>query len=138
MRDSLRDMLSYVGRTSGVQHQREAMIDLLIWTMYADSRLALSENDKIDRLAEEMGWDSPTPAGQYLNTSIAKIRDVLDNEDNASAVMDSIYERLGSDEMRRKAYRACRELAAVDGDVADEETEFLRTVMDRFHLGENE
>lgn len=134
MLDELRRLLNYIGRTANVQRQREAVIDLLIWTMYADNLLALPENDRIDRVADEMEWDSPMPAPQYLKVAIAKIRDALDDEEEAAAVMDSIYERLGTDHMRKEAYDACRALAQVDGEVADEEMDFLNSVKQRFDL----
>lgn len=137
MLDDLRSLLNYVGRRADAQKQREAMIDMLLWTMYADKLLALPENDRIDQLTEEMEWDSPTPPSQYLKVAIAKIRDVLDDDDKAAVIMNSIYERLGTDEMRRDAYVACRDLAKVDGEVADEEVDFLNTVKQRFDLAEN-
>jgi hypothetical protein len=136
MFDELRDLLNYVGRKADAQRQREAMIDLLLWTMYADKLLALPESDRIDEMSAEMEWDSPTPAPQYLQVAVARIRDVLDDEEKAAAEMDSIYERLGTDEMRRSAYAACRDLAKVDGEMADEELAFLNTVKQRFHLAD--
>lgn len=137
MLDDLRGLLNYVGRRADAQRQREAMIDLLLWTMYADKLLALPENDRIDQLADEMEWNSPTPASQYLNAAIAKIRDVLEDAEKAVVEMNSIYERLGTDEMRKDAYMACRDLAQIDGDVADEEREFLNSVKQRFNLADN-
>lgn len=136
MLDELRGLLTYIGRRADAQQQREAMIDLLIWTMYADKLLALPENDRIDRLTEEMEWDSPTSPTQYLKISIAKIRDVFNDDEKAAAEMNSIYERLGTEEMRRDAYVACRDLAKADGEVASEEMNFLNTVKQRFNLAD--
>lgn len=136
MLDNVRDLLNYVGSKANAQQQREAMIDLLLWTMYADKLLALPENDRIDELSAEMEWDSPTPASQYLQVAVSRIRDVLEDPEKAAAEMDSIYERLGSDEMRRNAYTACRDLAKVDGEVSDEEQSFLNAIKQRFHLAE--
>lgn len=137
MIDELRGLLNYIGRRADAQRQREAMIDLMIWTMYADKLIALPENEHIDRLADEMEWDSPTPPSQYLQVAIAKIRDVFVDEKKAADEMDSIYQRLGTDEMRKDAYVACRNLAKVDGEVVDEEMDFLNTVKRRFDLGDS-
>lgn len=138
MLDELRDLLNDIGRKADAQQQREAMIDLLLWTMYADKLLALPEADRIDEVSAEMEWESATPATQYLQVAVARIRDVLESEEKAAAEMDSIYERLGSDEMRRSAYEACLDLAKVDGEMADEELAFLNTVKQRFHLAETQ
>ncbi len=134
MLNELRGLLNYVGRKADAQRQREAMVDLLIWTMYADNLLALPENDRIDQLTETMEWDAPTPASQYLKRSIAKVRDAIDDEEKAELLMNGIYERLGTEDMRRSAYAACRDLARVDGEVAEEETDFLNSIKERFDI----
>lgn len=137
MLNDLRGFLNYIGRRADAQLQREAMIDLMIWTMYADKLLSLPENEKIDQMTEEMEWKSPTPPSQYVMIAISKIRDVLEDEAKAAEEMDSIYERLGTDDMRRDAYTVCRDLARADGEVADEEVNFLNTIKQRFDLVEN-
>lgn len=134
MIDRLRALFGKITAGEAAQHQREAMIDLLIWTMYADGRLALPENDKIDSLAEELPWDSVTPFQQYLNTSIARVRSVLADEEKSDELLGDIYGRLRDDEMRTRAFRACRDLAQVDGEVDEAESVFLDTVRARFNL----
>ncbi len=114
------------------------MVDLLIWTMYADNVLTLPENDRIDQVTEEMKWQSATAPRQYVNVSIAKVRDAIDNTSKANAFLSDISDRLGSDKMRTRAYEACRDLARADGEVANEEMHFLSTVKTHFGIGERE
>ncbi len=116
------------------QPQREAMLDLLLWTMYADRVLALPENERIDQLPDELSWDSVTPFPLYVSTALARVRESLADPDEAQALMDDVYARLGTEAMRRRAYDACRDLSGLDGDVSEEEAAFLERVRTRFGL----
>ena len=136
--ERLRNLFGKVDAAALTQPQREALIDLLLWTMYVDRMLALSENDRIDQLPEELSWESVTPFPTYLNASFARVREVLSDEDEARKLLDDIYARLGTDAARRRAYDACLDLADIDGQVAEEERRFLEGVRMRFGLDAGE
>ena len=125
MIDTLRKLFEKGDETGMQQREREAMVDLLMWTMYIDKVLTLPESDKIDRLAEDLTWTSSTPVGQYINASTSRVRDALGDKDKAAALLEDIHRRLDNEEMRREAYEACCDLAQADGQVADEEAQFL-------------
>ena len=134
MLEQIRGLFKRIVSAADEQKQREAMVDLLIWTMYADNVLTLPENEKIDQVTEEMEWKSATPAQQYIYVSIAKVREALDDPTKAESLLDDISERLSSDEMRMQTYEACRDLASVDGEVADKEMHFLNAVKKHFQI----
>lgn len=137
MLDQIRSLFKRIGGAEAEQKQREAMVDLLIWTMYADNVLSLPENDKIDQLTAEMPWDSTIPAQQYMLTSIARVRDAVEDSGASEALLEDIYKRLGSDAMRRRTYEACRDLAHADGEMAATEMHFLNTVKSRFKIDQD-
>ncbi len=110
------------------------MIDLLIWTMYADNVLTLPENERIDEVTDEMPWDSAIPARQYLYVSIARVREALDDPEKAESLLNDISDRLGSRDMRVQTYEACRDLALADGEVAAQESQFLEVVKQHFKI----
>jgi hypothetical protein len=134
MIDRIKSLFERVGDAPVSQPQREALIDLLLWTMYVDKRLALPEGERIDQVPEELSWEAVTPFPQYLNARVARVREVLSDAQQDEALMDEIYARLGTDAMRRRAFDACADLAQVDGQVADEEARFLERVRVRFGL----
>lgn len=138
MLERLKGLFGKVDEAAMTQPQREAMVDLLLWTMYADRVLSLPENERIDQMQSELSWESVTPFAQYLSTSIARVREVLTDEEKADALMDGVYARLDSDAVRRKAYEAARQLAQSDGEIAEEEALFLERVRARFALGESD
>lgn len=136
MLDHIRSLFKRIGSAADEQSQREAMVDLLVWTMYADNVLTLPENDRIDQVTEEMSWSSPMPPQQYVNIAIAKVRDAIDDPEQGETLMNDISDRLGSSKMRMHAYEACRDLAKADGEVADKEMRFLGTVKTHFGISE--
>lgn len=138
MIDKLRHLLRRFNRTAMKQEQREALLDLLIWTMYADNFLAFPENEEIESVAQEMDWTSVTPVRQYTATSIARIRQARAGRETFDSLLNDIYTRLGSDEMRTRAYEACQHLAQIDGQVAEEERQFLSAVQARFQHDERQ
>lgn len=138
MLDHIRSLFKRIGSAADEQSQREAMVDLLVWTMYADNVLTLPENDRIDQVTEEMEWSSATPVQQYVNISIAKVRDALDDGEKGDALLNDISDRLGSGKMRQHAFQACRDLARADGEIADQETQFLEDVRAHFGISEGQ
>lgn len=119
---------------AGAQMEREATIDLLIWTMYADNLLALPENEKLDQITQEIPWDSPTRPDQYMNVAIARVRDVVADSTLADGFLDDISRRLGSRKARAEAYQLCRELAQSDGQLAERETQLLDRIKAQFGI----
>ena len=114
--------------------KREATIDLLIWTMYADNLLALPENEKLDQITQEIPWDSPTRPDQYINAALARVRDVVADPTLADGCLDDVSRRLGSRKARTEAYELCRELAQSDGQIAERETQLLERIRHEFGM----
>src|SRR5215208_4113231 len=89
------------------QLQREAIVDLLCYCMYADNLVMLSEDRLIADTVAKFNWDSKVPFDQFL----ASIRDRLDT----AAV-------------KGKALHLCQELFLADGARSDEENTVLQNL----------
>ena len=134
MLDQLRKRLKGMGTSAGEQSQREALLDLLLWTMYADNLIALPESEHIEQLAAELSWESPNPPVQYLNKSVSRVRDVHSNPKDAQDFLDDVFDRLRTREMRLEAFQKCRDLAGIDGQISDEENRRLDLIKHRFDI----
>jgi len=115
------------------QPQREALIDLLVWTMFADRHVALPEQSFIAQQAEGLAWDSPRPVELYIDKAVRRIREVLGDEAAEETYLEEIAARLADPEMKRTAHAACDELIGVDGERAPAELTHLERV--RIKLG---
>lgn len=136
MIENLRNAFRRVDQSDVEHEQQEAMVDLLFWTMYSDNTISLPENEAIDRVVDEFSENTSLPLAQYVGASTAKVRDVLGDSDKAEALLDDIYERLGTQDNRAQAYEACCELAQADGQVAEEEEAFLKVIRTHFNVKE--
>lgn len=134
MLNRIRRLLRRVDAEQAAQRQREALLDLLIWTMYADNVLSLSENERLEDAADDITWESVQPVKQYINEAFSRIRTALDDEERAEELLESIHDRLETDEMRARAYETCHELAESDGSVASGEISLLSRVRERFGI----
>ena len=120
------------------QAQREALLDLLVWAMYADRHLALPERKAIRQHAEDMDWDSPTDPATYLDEAVVRLRELLGDDAAEATHLRSISVRLGTPDMRLLSYRACQELTAADGERRPEEEAFLARVANQFGIAAGE
>lgn len=113
---------------SSSQTQREALLDLLVWTMYVDHHLALTEREKIEQDAESMPWTGAVSLGDFLDSAIVRARDVLAGKRTGDEYLNDISERLGDQKTRQQGFRACEELVSVDGRLTAEEARHLKTI----------
>jgi uncharacterized tellurite resistance protein B-like protein len=133
--DTLESQLERTREAGASQEEREAVIDLLVMTMYADRFIDDAENTAIERVAEEIdGDDAALPLAQYVNASVAKVRETLDDEGKQRALLEDVSERLGTDRMRGLAYQASRAVATADDEMADEEEQLLSSVRAVFEI----
>ena len=108
------------------QPRREASLDLLVLTMYADRHLALSEQETLDAKAAELEWDSVTSLGDFLAESVVRARNVIDGRTDRDEYLADIAERLGDPDARLEALRTCEELVGADGKLREEEVQLLK------------
>lgn len=117
------------------QAYREALVDLLVWTMFVDRHLALAEQELIDAVTEDMEWTSMTPLGEFLQESSARARSVIDGDSaGAQGYLATIGERLHNPKDRKRVYEVCQELVNSDGKLRQEEIQHLRAVAKTFKL----
>ncbi len=117
------------------QAYREALVDLLVWTMFVDRHLALAEQELIDAVTEDMEWTSMTPLGEFLQESSARARAVIDGEPAAAhGYLVTIGKRLHNPKDRKRVYEVCQELVNSDGKLRQEEIQHLRAIAKTFDL----
>lgn len=118
------------------QEAREALIDLLVWTMLVDHRALAVEAHQIRNEAAGLTWSSGLSLELFIHQSLARAGDVLGDEEAERTYLDDICLRLGSDEGRAAALTACEKLIGVDGEQAALELAHLERVRRRFARGD--
>jgi hypothetical protein len=117
-----------LGRSDGWnQTQKEAMIDLCLLGMYSDDLTSLAEQDFIEDESTHLKWESGISFSGYLQRTVPKIRMAKGDSQKMEDVLQNIGDRLGSDELKRKACNELQKLLATD-EVVKVEEEFLSKV----------
>ena len=108
------------------QPQREAIVDLLNYCMYADNLVMLAEDRLITDTVAKFTWESKVPFDQFALRSIDNARNARENQGYRERFLGSIKDRLDTAEVKRQALDLCQELFVADGALADEEEDVFQ------------
>ena len=110
------------------QPQREAIVDLLNYCMYADNLVMLAEDRLITDTVAKFNWDSKVPFDQFDARSIDSARNARENEGYREKFLASISDRLSTDAVKAQALDLCQELFLADGSQSEEEDAVLQNL----------
>jgi len=97
------------------QPQREAIVDLLNYCMYADNLIFLAEDRVITDTVAKFNWDPKVPFDQFDVRSIGNARNATENQGHRDRFLASIRDRLGTAAVKGQALDLCQELFLADG-----------------------
>jgi hypothetical protein len=110
------------------QPQREAIVDLLCYCMYADNLIMLAEDRLIADTVAKFNWDPKIPFDQFAARSIDNARNATENQGHRDRFLASIRDRLGTAAVKEQALDLCQELFVADGARSDEEDAALQNL----------
>lgn len=111
-----------------VQSQREAIVDLLHYCMFADDFIASRETEMVGDVAASLIWDANISFDVYSGPSIARARRANEEPEYRERYLRSIVLRLGGHSVRKLAYDLCRRLFAADLQPSERESARLERV----------
>ncbi len=115
------------GLTDGYsQEQREAIVDLLNYSMFVDNNIALSEDQFIADTEKKMTWAPHIDFDIYEEQSIGFVRRAKDDQSYRPEFFDSVKKRLGDAATKNKALDLCAKLFVVDGPISPKESEAMK------------
>ena len=110
------------------QPQREAIVDLLNYCMYADNLIFLAEDRLIADTVAEFNWDSKVPFDQFVLRSTDNARNARESQVYRDRFLASIRDRLDTAAVKGQALDLCQELFLADGARSDEEEAVLQNL----------
>ena len=110
------------------QPQREAIVDLLSYCMYADNFVFLAENRFITDTVAKFDWDPKIPFDQFSVRSIANARNATESQVYRDQFLASIRDRLDTAAVKAQALDLCHELFLADGARSEEEDAMLQNL----------
>src|SRR5206468_12331263 len=102
------------------QPQREAIVDLLNYCMYADNLIFLAEDRLITDMVAKFNWDPKLPFDQFDVRSFGNARSATENQWYRDQSSSSLRDRLGTAAVKGQALDMCQELVVADGARSDE------------------
>jgi uncharacterized tellurite resistance protein B-like protein len=115
------------------QPQREAIVDLLNYCMYADNLVMLAEDRMIADVVAKFDWDpKAVPFDQFDARSVGNARNAKESQVYREKFLTSIKDRLDTPTVRMKALDLCQELFLADGAQSEEEDEVLQNLKPLF------
>jgi hypothetical protein len=111
-----------------IQPQREAIVDLLCYCMYADNLVMLAEDRLIADTVAKFNWDPKVPFDQFAVRSIDNARNARESQVYRHQFLGSIRDRLDAAAVKGQALDLCQELFVADGARSDEEDAVLQNL----------
>ena len=109
------------------QPEREAIVDLLHFCLYADAHISLKEGEFISDVLEVIGWDTNLSFSAYEQRSISAARAARVDEKSKKEFIEYAAERLKSKGSKDLAVSLCADLLASDG-TRDREAQLLAQI----------
>ena len=110
------------------QPQREAIVDLLNYCMYADNLVFLVEDRLIADTVAKFHWDPKIPFDQFDARSVNNARNASESQVYRDQFLASIRDRLDTAAVKGQALDLCQELFLADGARSDEEDAVLQNL----------
>lgn len=118
---------------SGSAAEREAVLELLVATMFSDALVTEDELSAIQRAGEEHGWNtSAFSFDQAMGAATAVVRDAREQPNGLDQLLASASRRITTPDLRAEVVEACRQVAVADGTTDPAESAWLRAVAERF------
>src|SRR5215470_15267287 len=110
------------------QPQREAIVDLLNYCMYADNLVFIAEDRLITDTVAKFNWDPKIPFDQFDARSVNNARNASESQVYRDQFLASIKDRLDTAAVKGQALELCQELFLADGARSDEEEDVLQNL----------
>lgn len=112
---SIHDSLAaYLAEHPIAQDEREAVVTLMLVTMYADKKLTLEENTTLRRYEKLIKWDSGMSLSYFFSNTIAAVRSAMRDEAKLNAMLADAFKRIHSDAIRTLTIKACNDMVGAD------------------------
>lgn len=109
------------------QPQREAILDLVILALFADSHLSLKEDTALQAAFDKIGWESVKPRDIFFCNSMNRARKAAESEEGMSAYLKDRAGVLSTVWSKADAFSMLQSILASDG-VTEDEKAFLGRV----------
>ncbi len=113
------------------QPQREALLDLVIFSIFTDAHLSIKEDEALQSALETIGWDAVKPREIFICNSMNRARKATDSDAAGAEYIKTRAAAFTDAASQSTAVELLQKVFAADGTAASE-TEFLARVKQCF------
>src|SRR4051812_44619848 len=114
--------------------QQAALLEILILAMYADGRLDLDEDARLERVLTSMGVATEYDRDRVLDETITRLRDYSESPQKARAHASQLAQSFTDPEQCRGVYQLIEQQVNSDTSVVPAEHEFLSAMRQALRL----
>jgi uncharacterized tellurite resistance protein B-like protein len=114
--------------------QQAALLEILILAMYADGRLDLEEDARLNRLLTTMGVETEYDRDRVLDEAITRLREFSQNSQSARVHAAQLAQSFNDPEQCRGVYQLIEQQVNSDNSVVPAEHEFLAAMRQALRL----
>ncbi len=109
------------------QPQREALLDLVILALFADSHLSLKEDEALQAALDKIGWEALKPREIFFCNSMNRARKAVETDADSSEYIAARAKVISDVWSKAEAVSVLQSVLASDGETAVESA-FLERV----------
>ncbi|NQZ57970.1 MAG: TerB family tellurite resistance protein [Lentisphaeraceae bacterium] len=113
------------------KEERQASVALVILIMYIDNHLAESEAKVLRREVGKFSWTGIENEEYFVNTHIAKVRDIREIPVEINKYITLYTAKLKSPKAAGKLIRSCQDMVNADGKKHPKECEILTKIREQ-------
>jgi nicotinamide mononucleotide adenylyltransferase len=114
--------------------QQQALFDLLVLTMFADSHLTTFEDDHLQQLLIAMGHTEESDRQKVFDAAVTRMRPHVQSIQKAREQTIKLVEVFATRQQHKQVYAAVEDMITSDGHVTSWETALLSELRQRFRL----
>jgi hypothetical protein len=123
--------MDFTGYTA---HQKEALLDLLLFGMYLDGNLSSIEDRRIGELLDAIEFPSDSARQYFLDSAYTRTRQRSNSPDGIRSFVAEIAKKFPEPDLRRRTFNLLESLLSSDNSVIEEERRLLAVVREEFKL----
>lgn len=114
--------------------QQQALLDLVILTMYADGHLTQIEDARIEKLLAAMGYTEDYDRQRQVDAAVTRVRQFSGTPVLACGHADILAKLFTTHSQRRQVYKMLQEIVTSDFHITASESQLLESIRLQFRL----
>ncbi|HLP76110.1 MAG TPA: TerB family tellurite resistance protein [Candidatus Paceibacterota bacterium] len=115
-------------------HQKEALLELLLFGMYLDGNLSAIEDRRIGELLDTMEFPSDDARQRFLDAAYTRTRQRSGSAEGIRSFVTDVARHFTTPDLRRRTFNLLEGMVVSDKNVVEKERALLAVLREEFKL----